>query len=128
MRQRSSGTGWLLPVTLAVAALVSGCVVVPAHGYRPAHSGQVVGGPAPQPVAQYPVMMAPPAPQVEVVGVAPGPGFFWIGGYWNWVGNRHIWVSGRWETHRPGYHWVPHQWHQRGNGWHQEHGRWEQRR
>ena len=31
-----------------------------------------------------PVMVAPPPPQAEVIGVAPAPGYVWFGGYWGW--------------------------------------------
>ena len=97
-------------LALACGAALVGCVVVPAEPYR----GGVV-------------MVAPPAPQVEVVGVAPVPGYIWIGGYWNWVGNRHGWVGGRWEAPRPGYHWAPHEWRRDGPGWRHFPGRWERR-
>ena len=70
----------------------------------------------------------PPPPQVEVVGVAPAPGYFWIGGYWGWAGGRHEWVPGRWEAPRPGYRYVPHAWVQEGDGWRMHGGRWEQER
>jgi hypothetical protein len=43
------------------------------------------------------VMVAPPPPRVEVMGEAPQPGYVWIGGYWNWVGDRHTWVAGHWD-------------------------------
>ena len=39
----------------------------------------------------------PPAPQYEVVGVAPGPGFLWIGGYYHWYGGRWVWYRGHYE-------------------------------
>jgi len=42
------------------------------------------------------VGIAPPAPEVEVVGVAPHPGWVWQPGYWNWQGDRHVWVNGAW--------------------------------
>ena len=29
-----------------------------------------------------------------MVGVAPVPGYVWFGGYWNWVGGRHVWDAG----------------------------------
>ena len=70
------------------------------------------------------VTVAPPAPQVEVVGVAPAPGYVWIGGYWNWAGGRHVWVPGRWEAGRPGYHWVPHHWVAYRGGWRLDRGHW----
>jgi len=86
---------------------LGGCVVTPARVY--------VGGA---------ITVAPPAPRVEVIGVAPAPGYVWIGGYWNWVGERHVWVPGGWRPGRPGYYWVPHRWVAAGGGWRLEQGHW----
>ena len=71
------------------------------------------------------VMVAPPAPRVEVIGEAPSPGFVWESGYWNWVGGRHEWVAGRWAPPNPGHHWVAHQWVRQGDGWRMNPGHWE---
>jgi hypothetical protein len=30
----------------------------------------------------------PPAPRYRVIGVAPGPGYVWVNGYWGWRGSR----------------------------------------
>ena len=90
-------------------ALLGGCIVAPAPGYY--RTGAVV-------------RVAPPAPQVEVIGVAPNPGYVWIGGYWNWVGGRHVWVNGYWGPGRAGYHWVPHTWGRYGGGWRMRPGYW----
>ena len=30
--------------------------------------------------------------RMEDTGVAPGPGFVWIGGYWRWAGNDYAWT------------------------------------
>jgi hypothetical protein len=94
-------------LTLSVA--LSGCVVTPA-GY-----GAVV-------------TEAPPALQVETIGVAPSPGFFWIGGSYNWVGGRYVWERGHWQAPRPGYRWRAHTWRRAGNGWREDGGRWERLR
>jgi hypothetical protein len=102
-----------IALALALTSLLGACVVIPA----PRHYGG--GGEV--------VTVAPPAPQGEVVGVAPGPGFIWIGGFWNWIGGRHVWVGGHWESHRPGHRWVPHQWHRDGPGWRLAPGHWEER-
>lgn len=94
---------------LTFALALGGCLVVPD---RPGYEGGVV-------------MLAPPVPQVEVVGVAPRAGFVWIGGYWNWVGGRHVWVGGRWGAPpRAGYRWVPHEWVSVGGGWRLRRGHW----
>jgi len=120
MRIRS--LGFMTPVLagLAAAAALSGCVVAPL--------GQPVayqGGSAEVVYANMP----PPAPQVEVVGVAPAPGYFWISGVWLWQGGRHVWHPGHWEAHRPGYQWTPHQWTPDGRGgWRMSGGYWAPRR
>jgi hypothetical protein len=70
------------------------------------------------------IMVAPPAPRVEVV---PGPraGFVWAPGYWEWRHGAHVWIPGRWMGERVGWHWVPDRWEQRGDHWHHWHGHWE---
>ena len=80
-----------LVLAAAVAFTVSACVVEPARGYY-AGGGYYTGA----------VTIAPPAPQVEVYGAPPVAGYVWLGGYWNWVGNRHVWVEGRWSAPRVG--------------------------
>jgi hypothetical protein len=100
-------------VGMAMLALASvtlaGCVVTPAPRYY----------------GDETVMVAPPEAQVEVVGVAPVPGYVWFGGYWNWAGGRHVWVGGHWGPGRPGYHWVPHRWMAYHGGYRLARGHWE---
>jgi WXXGXW repeat (2 copies) len=70
------------------------------------------------------IVVAPPAPVVEVRPAIPAPGYVWMDGYWNWEGGRHVWIPGRWVAPHPGYHWVGHHWvHERG-GWRLEEGHW----
>ena len=89
---------------LGTAAMLSACVVVPAH------RGYYEGGYAAPAVI---VDAAPPPPNVEVVPVMPYPGAVWINGYWGWNGSR-----------RPGYRWEPHRWENRGGRWHLHAGAW----
>jgi len=94
-------------VSVLLGAALSGCVVTPVP-YR----GEVVG-------------YAPPAAPFEaVVGVAPGPGYFWVGGSYFWEGGRYAWHPGYWQAPRPGYRWVPHAWVHANNGWHMHPGHW----
>jgi WXXGXW repeat (2 copies) len=89
----------------------------------------VVAAPQPPPPGrQYEVFASeePPAPIVEVVPVAPGPEFFWIGGHWSW--NRGwVWTRGHYDRH-PHFHagagWEPGRWDRRGNGWAWHEGHW----
>jgi hypothetical protein len=100
----------LLVCGAALAGTMAGCVVTPAS----------VGVALP-----YVTVQAPPPPQVEMVGVAPAPGYFWIQGNWFWEGGRHVWHPGRWEAPRPGYRWVPHRWERAGGGWREQPGHWD---
>lgn len=63
----------------------------------------------------------PPAPVVGVVGYAPGPGYVWIDGFWDWRGH-YVWVPGYWgRPPHPHAVWVP------GRAFY-EHGRYSYRR
>jgi hypothetical protein len=94
--------------SLLLAVALTGCVVVPDQRHYP---GGVV-------------MVAPPAPQYEEIGVAPTPGYVYFGGYWRWEGGRHVWTRGHWGPGRPGYHWEGHSWVRYHDGWRLREGHW----
>jgi len=82
----------------AALTLTSGCVVA----VRPAPVATVYAAPA-----EVVVTEEPPAPVAEVVGIAPGPGLIWIGGYYHWYGGRWVWYRGHYERPpHPGAVWV----------------------
>jgi hypothetical protein len=69
----------------------------------------------------------PPPPQSEVViGVAPGPDYSWVGGYWDGSPGHYVWVKGRWD-HAPHGHgtWAAPHWDKDSSGhYHQTKGEW----
>jgi hypothetical protein len=71
------------------------------------------------------VAYAPPVPRYGVVGVAPGPGYVWIDGYWGWRGGQYAWVPGNWvrPPHR-GAVWVRPEWRREGRGYRFHAGHW----
>ena len=79
--------------------------------------------------AQVPIRItvAPPAPQVEVVPMAPSPRHVWIPGHWQWRPpmHRHVWVPGHFAV-RPAINrvWVPAQWVNEGGFWVFRPGHW----
>jgi WXXGXW repeat (2 copies) len=77
------------------------------------------------PVGIVLVPRRPPPARVEVRGVAPGPGYTWIAGYWGWRNDDFYWVSGRWTRPEPGRsRWEHGRWvHARG-GWYWREGHW----
>jgi len=109
---------------VAVATLMSACVVAP----RPVYHPQPVYAPQPYPAGAVIIQNEPPAPYAEVIGVPPTPGYIWIGGAWFWEGGRHVWHGGYWSAPRSGHYWVGHHWERVGNGWHFREGHWEPHR
>jgi hypothetical protein len=69
------------------------------------------------------VETGPPPEQVEVVGLAPYPGAFWVRGHWRWEG-RYVWFPGHWERPRIGYRWEPAHWDRFGARWRFIPGHW----
>ncbi len=85
--------------------------------------GGCVAGPEPGTVY---ASFAPPTAEVEVVGVAPGPAYVWIGGHHVWRGGGYHWEPGRFEKRpQPGARWVPGQWRHHSHGWYWRDGRWK---
>jgi uncharacterized protein YcfJ len=75
--------------------------------------------------AETVVAEAPPAPPVETVVAAPGPGYVWVGGDWAWNGAAWVWVGGHWMVPPyPGAVWVVGGWHHGPRGWYRAGGYW----
>ena len=67
----------------------------------------------------------PPPLRAETFGVAPGPDYAWVNGYWGWNGGAYAWVPGRWDRRpRPGAVWVEPRWERKGNRYHFRSGHW----
>lgn len=62
----------------------------------------------------YVAVGPPPPPRYGIIGVAPGPGFVWTEGFWDWRGGGYAWVPGRWvRPPHPRAVWVPGNWVER---------------
>ena len=74
----------------------------------------------------YYVRSGPPAPRYYgPVGTAPGIGFVWTDGYWDWRGSNWYWVEGRWMRPPHGHAvWVAPQWRHDGHGYRFHRGYW----
>jgi hypothetical protein len=74
----------------------------------------------------YYASYGPPAPRSFVaVGVAPGPGYVWTNGYWDWRGRNWAWVEGRWQrAPRARAVWVAPEWRHEGRGYRFQRGYW----
>jgi hypothetical protein len=98
---------------LLVGAFVLGSTILGACG------GGYYGG------SMY-VRTAPPAPRYYgPMGRAPGYGFVWTNGYWDWRGNNWNWVDGRWmRPPRGRAAWVAPEWRHDGRGYRFHRGYW----
>src|SRR5215471_16967409 len=76
--------------------------------------------------AYYRAPGPPPPPQAYgVVGVAPGPGYVWVHGYWDWRGSNWYWTRGAWvRPPRPHAVWVAPSYRPYGRGYRYYPGRW----
>jgi hypothetical protein len=66
----------------------------------------------------YYVQTPPPPGMYGAVGYAPGPGYVWTDGYYNYAGGRYVWAPGRWmRPPRARQAWVAPRWERRGHGY-----------
>jgi len=98
--------------------LLGGVLVVAGTIFGAACAGGYGGG--------YYVRSGPPAPRYYgAVGRAPGPGFVWTNGYWDWRGNNWYWTDGRWlRPPRGRSQWVAPEWRRDGRGYRMRRGYW----
>ena len=70
---------------------------------------------------------APPPPRQEVVvGVAPGPDYIWVGGFWDGSPGHYVWRAGHWDRPpHPHAVWSAPRWEKDHDGhYHQIKGEW----
>ena len=71
------------------------------------------------------VEQGPPVEVVETYGVAPGPGFVWVRGFYRRDAGAYVWVPGHWVQPPGRYHrWEPGRWIHTRRGWYFREGRW----
>jgi hypothetical protein len=80
--------------------------------------------PPPPPGRVY-IVRRPPPVRHEVIAVAPGRAYIWIGGFWAWDRSDFVWVPGRWAVPERGFRtWVPARWAHDRHGWYFIEGHW----
>jgi hypothetical protein len=77
-----------------IQAMINHVPTASAQTSTPAPTAAAPATPAPTPSPDPNVM---PAPLVEYVPLAPGPGYRWAPGYWTWAAGGWVWISGQWQ-------------------------------
>ncbi len=94
---------WLVcSLSLGVAAAASGCYVGP-QPPPPAYVDS--SGPVAADGTVYPTT-PPPDPIPEYQPSAPGYGYAWVNGYWDWTGSEWTWDTGYWAPADQAYLFV----------------------
>jgi hypothetical protein len=76
-----------------------------------------------------PVQSPPPPEKAEAARpAAPGFGYIWVGGYWDYLDGNYIWRDGRWVQGKPDYEYVRARYdNDAGKGWVFHRPHWKKR-
>jgi hypothetical protein len=74
------------------------------------------------------VNSAPPAEKAEGAHpAAPGFGYIWVAGYWDYLDGNYIWRDGRWVQGKPDYEYVRARYEYDGKAWTFHRPHWKRR-
>jgi hypothetical protein len=74
------------------------------------------------------VQKAPPADRDEGTRpTAPGPGYLWVAGYWDYLDGNYLWRSGHWLPNQPQFEYVRARYDFDGSGWIFHRPHWKRR-
>jgi len=96
---------------------VGGCAAVSTEG-------------ASQPESALTVQIASPPPTettVEQKPAAPGFGYIWVAGYWDYLDGHYVWRSGRWMEGKREFEYVRARYEFDGKGWVFHRPHWKRR-
>ena len=106
-------------ITLALLLSMSGCATLSSSSGSQASDSQN------QLTVQ--VTQPPPADKIEEKTAAPGFGYIWVAGYWDYLDGNYVWREGRWVAVRPDYEYVRARYEQSGSGWVFHRPHWKKR-
>jgi hypothetical protein len=106
-------------ITLALLLSMSGC------GTLSSSSGSRTSDSQSQLTVQ--VAQPPPADKIEEKTSAPGFGYIWVAGYWDYLDGNYIWRSGHWVQGKPDYEYVRAKYEREGNNWMFHRPHWKRR-
>ena len=69
----------------------------------------------------------PPDDRVEEKAAAPGFGYIWVAGYWDYLDGNYLWRAGRWMQGRADYEYVRARYEWNGSAWIFHRPHWKRR-
>ena len=107
--------------TLALFFALSGCATLSSG-----NSGNASSDVQSQLTVQ--VNAPPPADKADAEKpAAPGFGYIWVAGYWDYLDGNYIWRAGRWMQGKPDYEYVRARYEHDGKGWVFHRPHWKRR-
>ncbi|MDB4965671.1 MAG: hypothetical protein JWN44_1360 [Myxococcales bacterium] len=74
------------------------------------------------------VNSAPPAEKTEANRpAAPGFGYIWVAGYWDYLDGNYVWRDGRWVQGKPDYEYIRARYEYDGKAWLFHRPHWKKR-
>jgi hypothetical protein len=87
--------------------------------------GSLACGPADYGYTGIDVGFGPPEARAEVSIESPGPGYYWVPGYYDWQDGNYIWVAGSWQRpEHDGDVWVAPRYERNGSRYRYYRGHW----
>jgi hypothetical protein len=80
--------------------------------------------------AQLDVPVSAPPPPDKAEGqrpAAPGFGYIWVSGYWDYLDGNYVWHDGRWVQGKPDYEYVRARYEHLESGWVFHRPHWKRR-
>jgi hypothetical protein len=74
------------------------------------------------------VNQQPPAEKTEEKTSAPGFGYIWVAGYWDYLDGNYVWRPGRWVQGKPDYEYVRARYEYDGKTWVFHRPHWKKRK
>jgi hypothetical protein len=108
-------------IALALFVSLSGCSAI---------SSSTQGGSSVDAKNQLTVPVGQPPPADKAEGnhaEAPGFGYIWVAGYWDYLDGNYIWRDGRWVQGKPDYEYVRARYEYDGKTWQFHRPHWKRR-
>jgi len=110
---------WLSPILAFALTVSAGCSVISSDTSSADSKNALT----------MQVRDAPPPEKTETADkpAAPGMGYIWVAGYWDYLDGNYVWRDGRWVQAKPDYEYVRARYEYDGKSWLFHRPHWKKR-